>query len=128
MTEGYAIRRYEADGITIGEQRFERSLLLAPDQIDTTWGPDAPTQLKRAHLEQIIALSPEIVIIGSGKNRVNWHTSEQQQWLQLFPGMEIMTTDAACRTYNLLLSQGRRVVAGLILETEQTPQRTVSSE
>lgn len=118
MLEGYAIRRYEAGTITIGEKPFHRSLLLAPDQIDTAWGPDDPARLKRDHLQQIIALSPEIVIIGSGKERVHWHTPEQQKWLQLFPGLEVMATDAACRTYNLLLSEGRRVVAGLILESE----------
>lgn len=116
MPEGYAIRRFETDTITIGEKQFHRSLLLAPDQIDAGWGPNDPALLERSHLEQITALSPEIVIIGSGKKRVHWHSPEQQKWLQLFPGVEIMTTDAACRTYNLLLSEGRRVVAGLILE------------
>jgi|SaaInlV_100m_DNA_6_1039743.scaffolds.fasta_scaffold02387_3 uncharacterized protein len=118
--EGYQIRRYSPTEILIGERPLQRSLLLAPDQIDAEWGPNHADALTRDHIEQIIALSPELVLLGTGSRRAIFSTPEQQRWLQLFPGMEIMDTGAACRTYNLLLSEGRRVVAGLIIETNLT--------
>lgn len=115
---GHNIRRCSENEIQIGEQIFQRSLLLAPDQIVPDWGPSNPEQLTGAHFEQIKALSPELILLGTGRHRALFSAPHQQQWLQRFPGMEIMDTTSACRTYNLLLSEGRRVIAGLILETE----------
>ncbi|HIJ23240.1 MAG: hypothetical protein HON68_10065 [Gammaproteobacteria bacterium] len=114
--DGHSIRRYSTTTIQIAEKVYQRSLLLAPDSINPGWGPDNPNRLNSAHLDMIAQLSPEVILLGTGLRRVLFTTPEQQHWLQRFPGMEIMETGAACRTYNLLLSEGRRVVAGLILE------------
>jgi uncharacterized protein len=123
QTEGYSIRSYREGELQVGETRYSRSLLLAPDQLDPAWGPDHPQALQRSHFEQILALQPEIVLLGSGTHRFLFTTPEQQRWLQLFPGMEIMETGAACRTYNLLRGEGRRVVAGLIIQLHPDPPR-----
>ena len=118
--EGHNIRRYTATEIQIGEEIFQHSLLLAPDQIGASWGPTHPNQLTESHFEQIAVLEPELVLLGTGEKRALFTNPEQQRWLQRFPGMEIMDTGSACRTYNLLLSEGRRVVAGLIIQTSTT--------
>ncbi len=114
--EGHNIRRCSTTEIQIGETVFQHSILLAPDQIITEWNPASVDQLTDPHFEQITTLSPELVLLGTGQKRALFNTPQQQQWLQRFPGMEVMDTASACRTYNLLLAEGRRVVAGLILE------------
>ena len=114
---GYHIRRYCTSKIVIGEQYFQRSLLLAPDHLDGQWGPNHSDALTLEHLQQIQSLNPELMILGTGTQRALFANAEQQRWLQQFPGLEIMDTGSACRTYNLLHGEGRRVVAGLIVET-----------
>lgn len=115
---GHHIRRYSATEIVIGEAHFGRSLLLAPDQLDAAWGPNLIEALTLQHLQQIQALEPELILLGTGSQRALFTSPEQQRWLHRFPGMEVMDTGSACRTYNLLQSEGRRVIAGLILESQ----------
>jgi uncharacterized protein len=113
---GYHIRRYSNNEIVIGDTHIQRSLLLAPDHLDERWGPDHPDSLTLEQLQQMQRLSPELLILGTGPQRALFNRPEQQRWLHQFPGLEIMDTGSACRTYNLLHGEGRRVVAGLILQ------------
>ncbi len=124
---GNHIRNGNATEIMIGNTRYTRSLLLTPDSIDEQWGPDHVDALATTDIEQILAAAPELVLLGTGRQRAIFRSPQQQQWLQMFPGMEVMDTASACRTYNLLQSEGRRVVAGLILDNP-TPRHSESNQ
>ncbi len=115
-TNGYTVHSYTDEEIRIAGKNYRQSLILAPDQIVENWSVTDADLLEEEQLQQILELKPEIVLLGTGKQRVMFNTTEKMQLLMLFPGMEMMETAAACRTYNLLAAEGRRVVAGLIIQ------------
>lgn len=112
---GHRIEGYGPDGILVSGRRFCRSLILAPDRILDDWAPKSATALAREHLETVLALDPQVIVLGTGAAQV-FPPPEVYFWvLERDVGIEVMDTGAACRTYNILMSEGRRVAAGLIL-------------
>ncbi|MBA3597883.1 MAG: Mth938-like domain-containing protein [Methylibium sp.] len=110
------ITGYTGSTVQVGAQPWSESLLL-PWQGDVRpWGAARFAELGPAHFETIAALEPELVLFGSG-NRLRFAKPE---WLGLLMnqriGLETMDTAAACRTFNLLAAEGRRVVAALLIE------------
>lgn len=110
------ITGYTESTVQIGTQPWSESLML-PWQGDVRpWGAAQFEKLSRAHFEAIAALEPELMLFGSGR-RLRFAKPE---WLGPLMsrriGIETMDTAAACRTYNLLVAEGRRVVAALLVE------------
>jgi uncharacterized protein len=68
------------------------------------------------HIESLLALAPELVLIGTGQKQKFPGASILQPLIHAQIGYEIMDTGAACRTYNVLAGEGRKIVAGLILQ------------
>ena len=71
---GNHIRRYNGQEIQIVEHWFQHSLLLSAEHLDPAWGPSHVDDLNDQHLEQILALSPELTILGTGKQRALFHS------------------------------------------------------
>ena len=113
---GYLIEGYGAEGIAIGGRRYHRSLILTPEHIREAWEPNSIASLTRAHLEELLDLEPRVLILGTGARQVFPDPSVYFWMMERGIGVEVMDTGAACRTYNILMSEGRRVVAGLILD------------
>lgn len=113
--DGYFIQKYESDKIIINERRFIASLIICPDRVIEDWQPRTVETLELAHFESMLALEPEVALIGTGEKLVFPPVEVYSSLIQQGVGVEIMDTGAACRTYNILMSEGRRVVAGLIL-------------
>lgn len=89
------------------------SCLLSARQLITDWPPQQLTELSADHLQAIHKLEPELLLLGSG-DRLHFPAAAQQAALVgLGIGYEVMDTAAACRTYNLLVAEGRKVVAAL---------------
>jgi len=81
------------------------------------WPPARFDALTRAHFDSLLHDNPELVIFGSGA-RLRFPTPALLQTLiERRVGLETMDTAAACRTYNVLVSEGRSVIAALLLET-----------
>ncbi|QGU33308.1 Mth938-like domain-containing protein [Thermochromatium tepidum] len=116
---GYLIEGYSAGWISISGRRYTRSLILTPSDI-LPWGPTQAANLTPLHLEAIAHLSPRVVLIGTGERPVLVDPVLYVNLLERGIGVEVMTTGAACRTYNILMAEGREVVAGLILETSES--------
>jgi len=115
----HLIRGYAADHIRIGEQVFRSTVVVTPERIITDWPPADITSMDAAHLDVLCALEPEIVLIGSGtQQRFPDHTLIARAMARGI-GLEVMDTGAACRTYNVLASEDRRVLAALFLEPER---------
>jgi len=115
-TNGYLIRAYSEKELVIGEKRFNRSLVLLPDRIIPDWRPDSFQQLTAEDLESLVELHSDLVLLGTGQRQAFPPPALYRSLVSSGIGLEIMTTPAACRTYNILVAEGRRVTAALILD------------
>lgn len=114
-SSGRLVEGYDADGILIDGRHYRESLILTPSAVIEHWGPGCAADLTRTHLDAVLACDPRIIVLGTGAAQV-FPDPEVYFWLlERGVGVEIMDTGAACRTYNILLAEDRRVAAGLIL-------------
>jgi len=110
------VTAYGPGFIEINKTRHTGHLLLLPDAPVQPWPPPAFDELRREDFDALLDLRPEVVLLGTGRR-------------QRFPpprltagigrarvGFEVMDTAAACRTYNILMSEGRRVLAAFLQE------------
>ncbi len=112
----YHIQGYSDGEIRINDVRYAESLLVTPDTLVTEWGPGSLQTLSDEHLAAVHDLEPEVVLLGTGARQTFPDRELMLGLLQAGIGLEIMDTASACRTYNVLMSEGRRVVAALIIE------------
>jgi uncharacterized protein len=114
--EGYLfVRRTDTRSITLIDRELDSSFLLAPDRVIEHWAVDAAEMLDANHVEALLALQPELVILGTGEKQLFPAAAFLAGFLRKGVGIEVMDNAAAARTYNLLAGEGRRVVAGFIL-------------
>jgi len=100
----------------INELVLERSCALAPDRLIEDWaGPARAAELEPAHLQPLLDLQPELVVLGTGSRQVFPPAAVMAAALTRGVGIEVMDNAAAARTYNILASEGRRVIVVLIL-------------
>jgi uncharacterized protein len=112
---GYSIEGYDETGVLINGQRHSAPLLVCPDRLYSPWGPATdPTALSAEQLDQLLALAPQVLLLGTGRLALLPRPSVMLPFSQRGVGVEIMTTAAACRTYNVLSAEGRRVAALLM--------------
>ena len=120
--DGYLlVRRVGAHSIALLDRELSRSFLLAPDKAIENWAVDAANQLDADHVEAMLALQPELVILGTGARQAFPSAAFMAGFLRRNIGIEVMDNAAAARTYNLLAGEGRRVIAGFILPTPSLP-------
>jgi len=111
----YLIEAYEAGCIHIGNTEFRHNLLLMPEKLRDPWELQAMQDLSEQHLSLLVAYQPDIVLLGSGERQSFPHPSVLAPLMQAGIGYEVMPTHSACRTYNILLAEDRRVLAALII-------------
>jgi uncharacterized protein len=112
---GNIIRGYAPGQVTINDEVIVTSVIVTPERIIRDWLPHAFGELERRHIARLDELQPEIIVLGTGL-RLRFPDAEfTAGFLSQGIGVEIMDTTAACRTYNILLSEGRRVVAALLM-------------
>jgi len=109
------ITAYEAGQVSINKQPYTQSLIVLPTQILNNWLVSDFDGLTVEHFNQLAELNPEVVILGTGQKHRFIHPKLTFSLTQKGIPVECMTTDAACRTYNILMSEGRLVAAALIL-------------
>ena len=110
----YYIRSVTANGIRVHENYYTQPFIISGDKIISAWDVKTAGDICEASLEAIFELQPEVVIIGTGETQVFLPPATQVHFFRRGLGFEVMTTDAACRTFNVLASEGRHVVAALI--------------
>jgi uncharacterized protein len=114
--EGYLfVRRVGVHAITLIDRELTRSFLLAPDRAIENWPVDHASSLDDSHVEALLSLQPELVVLGTGERQVFPAPAFMAGFLRKGVGIEAMDNAAAARTYNLLAGEGRRVIAGFIL-------------
>jgi len=102
--------------VTVNEVRHERSLVVLPDRV-LEWVPASFDDLTQLVFARLAELPVEILILGTGTRLRFPHPSRTQALADARIGLEVMDTHAACRTYNILLAEDRRVGAALLLDT-----------
>jgi uncharacterized protein len=112
------IDAYNVGQVTIAGHTYHSSLLVSHDNISPNWSPQNLVELDKSHIEQIITLAPEIVLLGTGKSLVFPSESIVSPLREHNIGFEVMDTGAACRSYNFLINEGRLVVAALMMIEE----------
>lgn len=116
-TEGsHAITRHSSQGVVINGQTHTQSLILDTRTGARPWGVSSFETLTEDAFGQLAAPPPELVIFGSGAKLRFAHPSLLRSLMAQGIGVECMDTPAACRTYNVLLDEGRCVVAALLFD------------
>jgi len=119
LPQGYLyFRACGADSVTVVDRVLTQSFLLAPDRLVESWPVVRADQFDLAAVEAIVALDPEVVLLGTGTRQVFPPREAQAAMLKRRIGIEVMHNAAACRTYNLLAGEGRRVIAAVMLGSD----------
>jgi uncharacterized protein len=120
LTGVNVISRHEPGRLWVGATAFAHSLLVPWEGAVLPWDVPSFDALTAAHFERIAALQPEVVIFGSGRRLRFAQPSLMRALIDRRIGVETMDTAAACRTYNVLVSEKRSVLAALIVEADGT--------
>ena len=112
-----AIARHGPGGVIVNGVEYRYSVIVPWSGDVLAWPADAFGALTEAHFATLAALAPELVIFGSGSRFRFMPPVLLRPLIERRVGIETMDTAAACRTYNVLLAEGRSVVAALLFET-----------
>ncbi|RLA58848.1 MAG: hypothetical protein DRQ89_14865 [Epsilonproteobacteria bacterium] len=113
--EGYVITAYDDDSVTINGKPFSQSLIVSASHLHENWNLGSIELLQTEHINKVLLFKPELIIIGTGDKLVFPAIEIYSEIIKQGIGIDFMDTGAACRTYNILMSESRDVVAGLIL-------------
>ena len=108
------ISAYSELGLQIAGQWHKNHLLLTPQQLFADWQAPSLATLELKDFEKILSSRPEVVLLGTGEQLQFPPAKLTADFAAKGIGLEVMNTQAACRTYNILLSENRRVAAALI--------------
>ncbi len=111
-----SITGYGNGYVEINKIPYRHAVLISSDGAISAWPVQIFQDLQPSHFEQMVGLQPELIIIGTG-NKQHFPKPELLQTLiSAKIGFELMNSQAACRTYNILVGEGRRVLLALIVE------------
>ena len=108
---GYGIGFLEVD-----QTPYSHALIVQPEGEVLAWPVEEIQDLSEDHFSMISALLPELVIVGTGKKQVFLNPKILQPLIKAKIGFEMMDSQAACRTYNILMNEGRHVLAAIMLD------------
>jgi len=119
MTQDFAdanfmITSYEEDHVQINQEIYHQSVIISSDRLIHPWNVTDASQLNESTIAPILEIRPEILILGTGKSLVLPDPRIIALFAQQSIGFESMNTSAACRTYGVLIAEGRKAAAGLI--------------
>jgi uncharacterized protein len=108
------IRSVSAEGIRVGGDYFRDPFIINAERIIPDWPVTSVKHITEQLLEKVLELQPDVVLIGTGEKQVFLEPARTMFFYSRNIGLEVMTTDAACRTFNVLVSESRNVAAMLI--------------
>lgn len=108
------IRAYNTPILKTTQAEFQNSIVLF-NNAALSLLPQKFEELHISHLESLAELKPELILFGTGQKQRFIHPSMCEVFYTNHIGLEVMTTDAACRTFNLLLTEDRAVMAALFI-------------
>jgi len=108
------IRSFGAHGIQVVDDVYTTPIILSASDLIRDWAITNISEFGHDDIDRIMDLRPELVLIGTGARQVFLQPSLMMRFYERHVGVEIMTTEAACRTFNVLVSELRNVAAALI--------------
>jgi len=108
------IRRYGADFIVVAEQEIRASCIVGVNTL-VPWAPRSVDELTTEHLPALFELAPEVVVLATGTTQKFPRAALRAEFATRRIGLEVMEIGAAARTYNVLVSEERRVLAAVLL-------------
>ena len=102
--------------VQVNGQRFEQPVIVTPEQVLSDWPVRSFATLTEADFIHFLALQPEVLLLGTGSQHHFAHPQLYRALTAAGIGVECMSTPAACRTYNILMSEDRKVVAGILFD------------
>jgi uncharacterized protein len=111
----YALRAADGRSARVNDRVLEASFFLAPNELIEGWKAGASSDLLPDDLGPLLALNPELILLGTGDRQIFPSAAVMAACLTRGIGIEVMTNAAAARTFNVLAGEGRRVVAGFLL-------------
>ena len=116
-TEKYqTVTGYDQAGVEINAKRYDHSVLVMPEVPPRAWDVARFEDLTAGHFERIAADQPDVVVLGTGERQRFVHPRLIASLSARQVGVESMDSHAACRTYNILMGEGRKVTLALIIE------------
>jgi len=108
------IRSVSAGGVRIADHWYPGPLIVSASELLTDWDAFEPADLSEERLEPVFGMAPEVVLVGTGPKQVFPAPELLMCFYRRNVGVEFMNTRAACRTFNVLVSEHRNVVAALL--------------
>jgi len=102
--------------VQVNDQRFEQPIIVTPGQVLSDWPARSFASLTEADFSLFLTLQPEVLLLGTGSQHRFAHPQLYRALTAAGIGVEFMSTPAACRTFNILMSEDRKVVAAILFE------------
>ncbi len=109
------IRSYSDSEVRVGERRLNGSCIVTADMIIEAWAQGGVDDLAEPSLQALFALQPELVLLGTGARQQFPAAAIRGAFATRRISLEVMDVGAACRTFNILVQEERRVAAALLL-------------
>ena len=120
QTQPYqTVTAYDDRSVQINTTRYEHSLLVLPETAPVVWPVSSFEAITAEHFAHIDSTRPDVVILGTGLRQRFVHPKLTTVLTARRIGLECMDNQAACRTYNILMAEGRKVVLALIFNTDK---------
>ena len=110
----FFIRSVCKKGVCVNKDYFKKPFIISGKRIVPEWNIASVDDIDEESLRVVFDFEPEVVLIGTGNTQVFLPPNVQSHFFRRNIGFEVMTTDAACRTFNVLASEGRHVVGALL--------------
>lgn len=110
------IRAYAAGEVRVGERTVNTNCIVAADALITDWSAQSVESLGSDDIDAVLALKPEVVLMGTGAVQKFPSAEVRRTFASRGVALEPMDLGAACRTFNILVQEERRVVAALFLD------------
>lgn len=102
--------------VSINHQKYEKNLIVLPESLIEDWSGATVETLSEADMQQLLTLGTEIVLLGTGRRLRFPAGALMRPFAPAGIGLEVMDLQAACRTYNILAAEGRKVAAALLFD------------
>ena len=114
-------QRFTAHGthhVVVNGTRYDHSIVVLADQVHTDWRINSFEELSESHFAYLMALKPEILLLGTGARQRFPHPRLYRALTDNHIALECMDTPAACRTYNILVAEDRKVAAAILFDQD----------
>ena len=111
----YRIQAYQPNIVIVNNHTYKCGLCVMPQQLITPWGPNVASDLSIQHIDDILVHKPNILLLGTGSHTILLKPYFYHYFANQSVKVEVMNSAAACRTYMLLMAQGEKVAAALLM-------------